>query len=132
MSRMEEVELTNMCMICDSKGNVLVQNKQNHPSWRGWNFPGGHVEKGEYIIFDSILYLVDSGFLTIEEDDIDHVEQKYISPYKRKVFDILSIALSVLAGIVSFILVDYGLFFIILYIYCSQLLIFYTFPHIKK
>ena len=28
MSRMEEVELTNMCMICDGKGNVLVQNKK--------------------------------------------------------------------------------------------------------
>ena len=29
MSRMEEVELTNMCMICDEEGNVLVQNKGN-------------------------------------------------------------------------------------------------------
>ena len=48
MSRNEEVELTNMCMICDRKGNVLVQNKINHPTWHGWNFPGGHVEKGEY------------------------------------------------------------------------------------
>ena len=45
MSRTEEVELTNMCMICDGKGNVLVQNKKNHPTWNGWNFPGGHVEK---------------------------------------------------------------------------------------
>ena len=49
MSRNEEVELTNMCMICDGKGNVLVQNKKNHPTWSGWNFPGGHVEKGEYV-----------------------------------------------------------------------------------
>lgn len=38
-----------MCMIRDGKGNVLVQNKVNHPSWHGWNFPGGHVEKGECI-----------------------------------------------------------------------------------
>lgn len=49
MSRMEEVELTNMCMICGGQGNVLVQNKKNHPTWYGWNFPGGHVEKGEYV-----------------------------------------------------------------------------------
>ena len=48
MSRIEEVELTNMCMICDGKGNVLVQDKRNNPNWSGWNFPGGHVEKGEY------------------------------------------------------------------------------------
>lgn len=27
MLRSEEVELTNMCMISDGKGNVLVQNK---------------------------------------------------------------------------------------------------------
>ena len=47
MSRLEEVELTNMCMICDGNGNVLVQDKKNHPTWHGWNFPGGHVEKGE-------------------------------------------------------------------------------------
>ena len=47
MSRIEEVELTNMCMICDGQGNVLVQNKKNHPTWHGWNFPGGHVEAGE-------------------------------------------------------------------------------------
>ncbi|MBQ7337456.1 MAG: 8-oxo-dGTP diphosphatase [Clostridia bacterium] len=49
MSRTEEVELTNMCMVCDGKGNVLVQNKINHPTWHGWNFPGGHVEAGEYV-----------------------------------------------------------------------------------
>ena len=49
MSRLEEVELTNMCMVCDGKGNVLVQDKKNHPTWHGWNFPGGHVEKGEYV-----------------------------------------------------------------------------------
>ena len=45
MSRMEEVELTNMCMICDGKGNVLVQDKKNNPYWPGWNFPGGHVSQ---------------------------------------------------------------------------------------
>lgn len=28
MARMEEVELTNMCMVCDGNGNVLVQNKK--------------------------------------------------------------------------------------------------------
>ena len=33
MSRLEEVELTNMCMICDGNGNVLVQDKKNHPMW---------------------------------------------------------------------------------------------------
>ena len=46
MSRTEEVELTNMCMICDGKGNVLALDKVND-SYTGTTFPGGHVEKGE-------------------------------------------------------------------------------------
>ena len=49
MARTEVVELTNMCMLCDGKGNVLVQNKVDTPSWSGWTFPGGHVEPGEYV-----------------------------------------------------------------------------------
>ena len=66
MSRMEEVELTNMCMICDGKGNVLVQNKKNHPTWSGWNFPGGHVEKGEYVTPSVIREMKEETGLTVE------------------------------------------------------------------
>lgn len=39
MSRTEEVELTNMCMICDGKGNVLVQNKKKPPHVARLEFP---------------------------------------------------------------------------------------------
>ncbi len=66
MSRMEEVELTNMCMICDGKGNVLVQDKKNHPTWHGWNFPGGHVEKGEYVTPSVIREMQEETGLLIE------------------------------------------------------------------
>ena len=66
MSRMEEVELTNMCMICDGKGNVLVQDKKNHPTWHGWNFPGGHVEKGEYVTPSVIREMQEGTGLLIE------------------------------------------------------------------
>ena len=66
MSRREEVELTNMCMICDGKGNVLVQNKTNHPTWHGWNFPGGHVEAGEYITPSVIREMQEETGLTVE------------------------------------------------------------------
>ena len=66
MSRIEEVELTNMCMICDGKGNVLVQNKKNHPDWSGWNFPGGHVEKGEYVTPSVIREMKEETGLLIE------------------------------------------------------------------
>ena len=66
MSRREEVELTNMCMICDGKGNVLVQNKTNHPSWHGWNFPGGHVEEGEYVTPSVVREMREETGLTVE------------------------------------------------------------------
>ncbi|WP_392486417.1 8-oxo-dGTP diphosphatase [Haloimpatiens sp. FM7315] len=51
---MENIELTNMCMIEDTiKGKVLVQNRVNE-SWKGIAFPGGHIEKGESIV-ESVL-----------------------------------------------------------------------------
>ncbi len=50
---MENVILTNMCMICDGKGRVLVQNRVN-PNWPGITFPGGHIEYGESIV-DSVI-----------------------------------------------------------------------------
>ncbi len=46
MSRYEKAIFTNMCMVCDDKGNVLVQDRLN-PDWPGITFPGGHVESGE-------------------------------------------------------------------------------------
>ena len=45
----EKVKFTNMCMITDGKGNVLVQNRID-PSWPGIAFPGGHVELGESFV----------------------------------------------------------------------------------
>ena len=49
MARKEIVTFTNMCMITDGKGNVLVQNRID-PSWPGIAFPGGHVELGESFV----------------------------------------------------------------------------------
>ena len=66
MARTEEVELTNMCMICDGKGNVLVQNKKGNPAWHGWNFPGGHVEPGEFVMPSVIREVREETGLTIE------------------------------------------------------------------
>ena len=75
MSRMEEVELTNMCMICDGKGNVLVQNKKHHPTWHGWNFPGGHVEKGEYVTPSVIREMKEETGLTIENPKLCGIKE---------------------------------------------------------
>ena len=44
---MENVILTNMCMVYDDIGNVLVQKRKDTDRWPGIAFPGGHVEDGE-------------------------------------------------------------------------------------
>ena len=49
MSRIEKVTFTNMCMITDGRGNVLVENRLD-PDWPGIAFPGGHVEIGESFV----------------------------------------------------------------------------------
>ena len=66
MPRTEEVELTNMCMICDGKGNLLVQDKVNNADWCGWNFPGGHVEKGEYVTPSVVREIEEETGLTVK------------------------------------------------------------------
>lgn len=75
MSRIEEVELTNMCMICDGKGNVLVQNKVNNADWNGWNFPGGHVERGEYVTPSVIREMREETGLIIENPKLCGIKE---------------------------------------------------------
>ena len=45
MAKIEKVEFTNMCMICD--GNKVVVIDRQKKDWPGVTFPGGHVERGE-------------------------------------------------------------------------------------
>lgn len=49
MARAESAVFTNMCMVYDGKGNILVQDRKN-PDWPGITFPGGHVEPGESFV----------------------------------------------------------------------------------
>lgn len=51
--RAELCELTNMVMIEDEKGHVLMQNRQNS-DWNGYVFPGGHIELGESFVQSAI------------------------------------------------------------------------------
>ncbi|MFA7222871.1 MAG: NUDIX domain-containing protein [Bacilli bacterium] len=41
-----KIILTNMCMVYDNNGNILVQDRVSK-DWPGINFPGGHVEYNE-------------------------------------------------------------------------------------
>ena len=65
MSRSEPAIFTNMCMICDGRGNVLVQDRRN-PDWPGVTFPGGHVEKNEAFTDSVVREVFEETGLTIE------------------------------------------------------------------
>ena len=45
MSRLEKVEFTNMCMVCDGDRVVVIDRQKK--DWPGVTFPGGHIEEGE-------------------------------------------------------------------------------------
>lgn len=49
MDRTLKVEVTNMAMIVNKKGEVLLQ-KRTKKDWPGWTLPGGHCEKGENLL----------------------------------------------------------------------------------
>ena len=65
MSRAEQVILTNLCMVCDDAGNILVQDRKD-PSWPGICFPGGHIEPGESFVESVIREVWEETGLTIE------------------------------------------------------------------
>ena len=67
--RTEQVTLTNMCMVYDDKGNVLVQDKIDE-NWGGLTFPGGHVEKGESFVDSVIREVYEETGLKIENPRI--------------------------------------------------------------
>ena len=69
MERTEIVTLTNMCMVYDEEGNVLVQDKV-HKEWRGLTFPGGHIEKGESFVDSVIREVYEETGLTIRNPRI--------------------------------------------------------------
>lgn len=56
--------LTNMCMVYDNEGNILVQDRVSK-DWPGLTFPGGHVEDNETIEESVIREIKEETGLTI-------------------------------------------------------------------
>lgn len=65
MARAESAVFTNMCMVTDGRGNVLVQDRKN-PDWPGCTFPGGHVEPGESFVESVIREVREETGLRVE------------------------------------------------------------------
>ena len=74
MSRSEMAEFTNLCMVSDGNGNILVQDRKN-PDWPGITFPGGHVEPGESFTDSVIREVFEETGLTIENPRLCGVKQ---------------------------------------------------------
>ena len=74
MERFETVTLTNMCMITDSEGRVLVEDRVD-PGWPGLVFPGGHVEKGESFVKSVVREVREETGLEIERPRLCGVKQ---------------------------------------------------------
>ena len=66
MSRAEQAIFTNLCMVYDDAGNILVQDRKD-PDWPGLCFPGGHVEPGESFVESVIREVWEETGLTIEK-----------------------------------------------------------------
>jgi len=65
MSRSEQAIFTNMCMVYDDAGNILVQDRKKR-DWPGLCFPGGHVEPGESFVESVIREVREETGLIIE------------------------------------------------------------------
>lgn len=74
MARSEQAIFTNMCMISDGQGNILVQDRKN-PDWPGVTFPGGHVEPGESFVESVIREVWEETGLTIENPTLCGTKQ---------------------------------------------------------
>ena len=65
MDRQEKVTLTNLCMVYDDFGNVLIEDRVSK-SYSGITFPGGHVHVGESFVDSVIREVFEETGLTIK------------------------------------------------------------------
>ena len=84
MSRSESAIFTNLCMVSDGNGNVLVQDRKN-PDWPGVTFPGGHVEPEEAFTDSVIREVFEETGLTIENPRLCGVKQFRTDDHERYV-----------------------------------------------
>lgn len=74
MARRETVVLTNLCMVYDDKGNILVEDRKDE-HWSGIAFPGGHVEPGEPFVKSVIREVYEETGLTIASPKLCGIKQ---------------------------------------------------------
>lgn len=70
----EQAIFTNMCMIYDPSGNILVLDRKK-ADWPGICFPGGHVEPDESFVSSVIREVREETGLTIEYPQLCGIKQ---------------------------------------------------------
>ena len=84
MAREEKAIFTNLCMVYDDAGNILVQDRVD-PEWGGICFPGGHVEPGESFVESVIREVYEETGLTIKNPQLCGTKQFYTDQGARYV-----------------------------------------------
>ena len=84
MDRTERVELTTLCMIY--RGEELLLQNRVKTDWRGYCFPGGHVEAGESIVDSVIREMKEETGLTIQAPRLCGIKQFPIDGGRYLVF----------------------------------------------
>ena len=78
--RCEPVIFTNMVMVEDEGGRVLVENKRG--SWGGLVFPGGHVEGGEFFTDAAIREVREETGLSIKNPRLVGIKHFITARYR--------------------------------------------------
>ena len=73
MSKCEKAIVTVLCMVYD--GNKILLQDRVKKDWRGFTFPGGHVEKKESFVQAIIREIYEETGLTIREPKLCGVKQ---------------------------------------------------------
>ena len=84
MAKTEKAIFTNMCMISDGQGNILVEERVKD-DWCGIAFPGGHVEPGEAFTDSVVREVREETGLTVESPRLCGVKQFYTDEGERYV-----------------------------------------------
>ena len=84
MDRTERVELTTLCMI--SRGDSILLQNRVKTDWRGYCFPGGHVEQGESIVDSVIREMREETGLTVKHPRLCGIKQFPIDGGRYLVF----------------------------------------------
>ena len=84
MDRTERVELTALCMVY--RGEELLLQNRVKTDWRGYCFPGGHVEPGESIVDSVVREMKEETGLTVRNLRLCGIKQFPIENGRYLVF----------------------------------------------